>query len=201
MRVILIYHDPGLSEGFKLIDDLREDLARELNLEIVAYPISSIEDMSADIRSGDLVFSLIPFRGGHYAQIIEYTSSRGARLAGKIPTDIIAKSLVDYLRGCSKVTVLYWKAKRYIEEQLEDLNSICRFIENYLNVKVAISTGCSEYCDGCIVVSSLLPGRLTVEALGSGYDVRVPYLLATIRDLVVGWIKGYIVGFYNLKTS
>lgn len=199
MRLILVFHDPGLTEGLKMIEDLVSRLAHQGKFEVIAYPISDIEREVASIGEGDLVFSLLPFRGGHLMQVIEYASKRGALEVYKLPLHLIARRVVEKLEGCRSVTILYWKAKRFIEEQEEDLRFIASTVEKSLGGEVKLATRCEDrICDGCVVVTSLLPGRLTVEALKSGGEVRVPFLLEILRDDIVAWIKGYAERLHNL---
>ncbi len=202
MRIIVVFHDPGSSEGLKMIEDLISKVAQDVRFEILAYPISYIEKGVADIKNGDLVFALLPFRGGHLIQVVEYAFIRGAFGVYRIPLDLIAKRILERLKGCTSVTLLYWRAKRFVEEQEEDLRFIASVIEEGLGGKVRFATGCEDHlCSGCLVVTSLLPGRLTLEVLRSGGDVRVPFLLEVLRDDIVAWIKGYTERFYDLQTS
>jgi len=199
LRIVLVYHDPGLNEGFKLIDGLASKIEMLTRLKVSSYPISSIEEETADIGDGDVVFALLPFRGGHLAQVREYATKRGALLAGKIPLDIIARRVAEKLLGCRSVTILYWKAKRFIEEQEEDLRSLVSYIRDATGVEVELKTSCSGGCSGCIVVSSFLPGRLTLEALESGGDVRVPYLFELVEEDIVAWVNRYLMRLDYLK--
>ncbi|MDM7274929.1 MAG: hypothetical protein P3X22_002230 [Thermoprotei archaeon] len=200
--IVLIYHDPGLSEGHTMMVRMAEKLRSKLGVDVRAYPISSIEEGSAMVRQGDIVFALLPFRGGHLSTVEEYVNEAKALMAGKIPLEIIAKNVVRRLEGCEKVTVLYWKAKRRVEDQLEDLNFITSRIRELLgNVEVRLALSCNSNCEGCVVVASLLPGRLTVEASSKGLDVRVPYLLALIEDDIISWIEETVTKSFTCKAG
>ena len=201
MKIILVYHDPGLNEGYKIIEDLVLDVRKAANLDVLACPISTIEAGGLCVDEGDLVFALLPFRGGHLEQVRRYTVERGGVFAGKIPLELIAEQVLRSLQGCSTVVILYWRAKRFVEEQEEDLRYLGKIIEENLAAKVFYKTSCDEECYGkCVVVTSLLPGRLTIEASRYG-DVRIPYLMVTLRDVIVSWIQDYVMRFNYLKTS
>ena len=200
LRFILVFHDPGLSEGLKLVEDLVSRLSQQVRFKIIAYPISDVERGVAGIEEGDVVFALLPFRGGHLVQVTDYALGRGALGVYKIPLDLIARRVVERLYDCTSVTLLYWRAKRFVEEQEEDLKFIASTIKRGLGVEVRLASSCEDrVCDGCLVVTSLLPGRLTLEALRSGGEVRVPYLLEILGDDIVAWIKDYAERLYDLQ--
>jgi hypothetical protein len=202
LRFILVFHDPGLSEGLKLVEDLVSRLSQQVRFKIIAYPISDVERGVAGIEEGDVVFALLPFRGGHLVQVTDYALGRRALGVYKIPLDLIARRVVERLEGCRSATLLYWRAKRFVEEQEEDLKFIASTIKRSLGVEVRLASSCEDrVCDGCLVVTSLLPGRLTLEALRSGGEVRIPYLLEILGDDVVAWIKGYAERLYDLQAS
>ena len=202
LRFILVFHDPGLSEGLKLVEDMVLKLSQQVEFKVLAYPISDIERGVAGIEEGDVVFALLPFRGGHLVQVTDYALKKGALGVYKIPLDLIAKRVVERLEGCKSTTLLYWKAKRFIGEQEEDLMFIASTVERSLGVEVKLATSCEDsVCDGCLVVTSLLPGRLTLEASRSGGEVRIPYLLEILGDDIVAWIKDYAERLYNLQAS
>jgi len=202
MRIILVYHDPGLSEGLKIMRELALTISQQVKLKVLTYSIKEIEKKVADIEEDDQVFILIPFRGGHITQIVNYILKKGVTRVYRIPLDFIARRILEKIRDCKTATLIFRKAKRYVEEQEEDINFIKSFLENYLNVKVKLATSCKDQaCEGCIIVASFLPSRLTLEALDSGNEVRVSYLLEVLRDDIIAWIKSYSERFNDLQTS
>ena len=192
-RVFLVFHDPGDLRGFDIVHGLASAIAKETGLDVRAVPISSIEDGTSGISAGDLVFALLPFRGGHLAQVIEHCKARDAVFAGKIPLSVIVEGLSNRLRGCSRVVMLYWRAKRLVEEQGSDIRSLCEEVKARTGASIVKAvTGCNGECEAadCIAVLSVLPGRLTRAASKYGSKLRVGYLMEAILEDVKSWILG-----------
>jgi hypothetical protein len=103
---------------------------------------------------------------------------------------VISDGLVERLKGCRSVILLYWKAKRMVDEQSSDITKLINNIKSRLGInEVRASTFC-EACESfdCIAVLSVLPGRLTARALRFGSRLRVPFLMDAIKDRLMVWL-------------
>lgn len=189
----IVYHDPGDELGHEMVRGLARKLATISGVEVRALPMSFVEETEKPFNEGELVYSLIPFRGGHLATVIEKAGKSGAKYIGKIPLEAIAEGLVEALKGCREASLLYWKAKRFVEEQREDLEFLARSVRERLGINVNLETDATK-ASGCIAVLTLLPGRVTRKALDThGHDkVRMPYLFKAIEEEIVKHVSGIL---------
>jgi len=188
--ISIVYHDPGDEIGHLMVQDLVASLRSYLKVDARAVPMSLVEEEEKPFREGEMVYSLLPFRGGHLATVIEKAEASRALYTGKIPLETIASSLARQLKGCGEITLLYWKAKRFVKEQEEDLSFISKSLEETLKAHVTLETNV-EKARGCIAVLTLLPGRVTKKALElHGKDrVKVPFLFDIIKEELIKHIR------------
>lgn len=146
--LVLVYHEPG---G----DDSR---VRQIAAALGATAMTIGQLRSAGLGPGDSVALLMPMRGGHYHEVEEVVLSRGASWLGRMPPSLTARAVARAARarGCGSVTLYYWRARRFAEEQEEDVREIARLLEEG-GLRVA-------ECGECVAPLSLLGGRLLEEA-------------------------------------
>ena len=142
--LVLVYHEPGE-------DDSR---VRQIAAALGAAAVTIGQLRSARLGPGDSVALLMPMRGGHYHEVEEVALSRGASWLGRMPPQLTARAIVRAARarGCGSVSLYYWRAKRFAEEQEEDVREIARLVE-------AAGLEVAE-CGECVAPLSLLGGRL-----------------------------------------
>ena len=198
----IVYHDPGDESGHEMVRELARKVEEVSGVRVRALPMSFVEETEKPFNRGELVYSLIPFRGGHLATIIEKTRESGALYIGKIPLEIISMSLVKSLKGCEKDTLLYWKAKRFVNEQREDLGSLVKSIKENLGVDVDLETDVAK-ASGCIAVLTLLPGRVTRKALElHGHSsVKIPFLFRAIEEEIVKHVTGVLESLVKTEAN
>ena len=192
-RLIVVYHDPGREEGHALARSLAREAAEALGVEWQAIPISVVEEGRQDFRKGDVVAALLPFRGGHWATVREAAVEAGS-LAYRIPVEVAAWGAAEALKrlSCSDVVVLYWPAKRFVEEQREDLERLKKLLASATGASVGEARVGELRCGGCTVATSMLPGRLTgfIErecgGRGIGYLLEPPEARAAVK----AWLAG-----------
>ncbi len=189
-RLVLVYHDPGDPRGVDMMEAMASRLSKRLGLEAVAVPMSDVEEGRHGFRKGDLVVALLPARGGHLATVLEEAEKSGARAVGPIPASVLAEGLSRALEGCREILMVYWPAKRFREEQEEDLRAIASSLENSLDAKVALVPREEFRCGECMASTTLLPGRVTKRIEGCGATRAVGYLLEASESLIEEWIAG-----------
>ncbi len=183
--MIIVYHDPG---DEKEVDRLIK-LMKENKIDAKIIPISKIDNIIPE--KGELIISLIPFRGGHNKSIEEIAKKFNAIFI-KMPLNIMYDNLKNYLKeiNCKDVCFLYWKAKRFIELQEEDFNEI---LNNIKNLGIKTYSNCDE-CHECFVTLTIMRGIMSEKAREYGDRCSskvIEELLSIIKDDLVKWIKGF----------
>ncbi len=192
-RLIVVYHDPGREEGHGIARSLAAEAGEVLGVKWQAVPISVVEEGRQDFRRGDTVAALLPFRGGHWATVREAALEAGSR-AYRIPVEVAAWGAAEALRGagCSEVVVLYWPAKRFVEEQREDLERLKSLLASATGARVGEARVGELRCGECTVATSMLPGRLTgfiereCKGRGVGYLLEPPAARIAVKSWLVG---------------
>jgi len=180
-RLVIVYHDPGRSEGHMVIRELGALAGEALGVEWTATPISAVEEGSSPIGRGDVVAALIPFRGGHWASVKAAAEAVGAK-AYRIPVEVAARGAAERLKSmkCRGVAVLYWPAKRFAGEQARDVARLRRLLERVVGAPTVEAPVGRLRCGDCTLAATMLPGRLTgfVEercgGRGVGYLLEPP---------------------------
>ncbi|MCE4607752.1 MAG: hypothetical protein F7B61_02175 [Caldisphaeraceae archaeon] len=183
--LVIVYHDTKDEEGKRFME---EEVKKRLgNIKLV--PISELSNLS--FKKGEKVVSLIPFRGGHNRSICE-ASSRYRVKCLKVPIELIAESIKQEVkrRRCKSVCLMYRRAKRFAEEQEEDIKYIVDSIARSTNAKVSLK--CNS-CYDCIFSLTMLKGELSKKALekgaGCGHSTVIEDLFPIAKDGIIGWIE------------
>ncbi len=195
-KLILVYHEPGKPEGYKLMESFAENLSRTLEMPVKPVPLKKY--LSGEEKPGkrDCVAAMLLTRGGHYYSVLSKTKTYGARFLGKIPLDLVLERLGRVLEGmfCHRVVIVYRKAKNYVEEQEEDMERVIVWLAYQLETPVlCVSCGKVELFQyDCVVSFTLLPSRLIEEkVIGKPEPFRtLEYLLPVLSDNLYRWISG-----------
>lgn len=188
-RLVIAYHEPGDPVGVEMVEALASRLSKRLGVDVATVPIKDVEEGRHGFRKGDLVVSLLPARGGHMYTVAEAAASAGARHVGPIPTDLMARGMASRLQGCGRVSIIYWPAKRFKEEQREDLEKLASSLSRLLGCEARLVEIGSASCDECMAASSLFPGRVS-RLIGSCSPARaVPHLFGAIEGLLEEWLE------------
>ncbi|MGC8566116.1 MAG: hypothetical protein ACP5I6_00965 [Caldisphaera sp.] len=185
MSIIIIYHDTENYENYK---ELEEDIKNNLNNAIL-IPISEIDKIK--LNHDDKVISLIPLRGGHNKSI-EQISKKYNIILYKLPIELILKGIISNLRSnkCDELCIVYWKAKRLVNEQEEDLNYLIENIKN--NLKISnVSLDCNK-CYKCVIALTMLKGKLSENALKMKEKCNsfvIEDLYSISKSDIINWIK------------
>ena len=175
--LVLAYHEPGLPGGSKLVEELA------LTVGATAAPL---EEAPSRCSPGGLVVALLPARGGHLESLRGEAGVRGCGVAGPLPPGILGRYAARMLSGasCGGGWIAYWRAKRLVEEQEEDMLEAAGVASGILGREV----GLAPYEPGrppkppvpgaCVVVASLLPGRLPGALRRLGWRVVGESLLS-----------------------
>lgn len=163
--LVLVYHDPGDGEGHSIARRVAQLAASMAGVEAWrAIPISLVEEGRHGFSKGDLVAALLPFRGGHWATVREEALKAGA-VPVKIPVEVAAAPaalrLAPHCGGKREVAVLYWPAKRFVEEQRRDLEALAGLIEEAAGCRAVLLSIEEKRCGDLTISTSMLPGRLT----------------------------------------
>ncbi len=182
--VYLVYHDPGSPKGLDMIKMMINIVGEASATRIHAIPISNVERSNAPFNKDSMVYALFAFRGGHLATILDRVRASGACYLGKPSIKLIARGLSRCLYNCDSILVFYWKAKRFVEEQVQDVMELASLLSNMTKAKVRISPNMKNNGgEDCIIVTSFMPGRLTDRALTIyGSRVVIPYLLSCVMN-------------------
>ena len=185
--ILLAYHEPGYSTGHSLVSSLSRNVESITGIRPLAVTLSGLNP-----RRGDIVFALLPARGGHYHTIEEKCHRRGARLVGPIPPKISAKSIARLTRGCQKLIIIYRKAKRFRDEQVEDLLEIKRILEEAYGFTVNLEPYGSFRAlrEECGVILTLTPSRIAEKLNNVIINGLLP---GAHRDLAL-WIASSLRG-------
>ena len=175
--LVLAYHEPGLPGGSRLVEELASALGA------AAAPL---EEAASHCSPGGLVVALLPARGGHLESLRSEAGARGCRVTGPLPPGILGHYAACMLSraSCGGGWIAYWRAKRLVEEQEEDMLEAARVASGILGRGV----GLAPYEPGrpprppapgaCVVVASLLPGRLPGALRRLGWRVVGESLLS-----------------------
>ncbi|MGC9112298.1 hypothetical protein [Acidilobus sp.] len=147
----VVYHDPG-GDDSKLVEMVRQVEG--------AHLVKVSEAASISPSADDNVVLLMPMRGGHSREVMEVVARSGASWRGTIPPELTASAIARAAReaGCSSVRLYFWPAKRFLEDQLDDVGRIAAMIT--LSGLTVVSDGCAD----CIAPLALLPGKIVSEA-------------------------------------
>lgn len=163
--LVLVYHDPGLEEGHSIARRVAQLAASMSGVKTWrAVPISLVEEGEHGFTEGDLVAALLPFRGGHWTTVREEALKAGAtpvRIPVEAATAPAALRLAPLCNGKSEVTVLYWPAKRFVEEQRRDLETLAGLVEEATGCRAVLLSIKEKRCGDLTLSTSMLPGRLT----------------------------------------
>ncbi|MCE4599586.1 MAG: hypothetical protein F7C81_05255 [Desulfurococcales archaeon] len=186
-KLYLVYHDPGDPRGIDLIDEIARRVEKLSGVKVYNIKISVVEELDTPFEENSMVYALLAFRGGHLATTIEKAYASRACYIGKLPVELIARGISKQLRGCDSILIVYRKAKRFTEEQSQDLKILSEQLSKLTGARVRISHVInSDDSDQCIVVTTLMPGRISTKAL-EAYDnrVKIPHLLPTITEDII----------------
>ncbi len=156
--ILLAYHEPGYPIGHSLVSDLSKEVESIAGIRPLAMTLSNLNPYK-----GDIVFALLPARGGHYHVIEERCKEKGARLVGPIPPQVSARSIARLAHRCRRLTIIYREARRFRDEQVEDVLEIKSILERAYGFTVNLAP--YEYSkalrEGCGVVLTLMPSKIT----------------------------------------
>ncbi|GBF09738.1 hypothetical protein apy_14630, partial [Aeropyrum pernix] len=107
-----------------------------------------------------------------------------------IPPSLTARALAPAFKGCRELGIVYWPAKRFKEEQREDLGEIASRLAAATGARVELVSISDVKCLECMASSSLLPGRASRAVESCQPSRKVPYLLSELRGLLEEWIEG-----------
>ena len=151
-------------------------------MRVEAVTISSVEDGYLPPR-GSLVYPLFIARAGHYETVIDAIKLSGARLLGWPSPKVLAEAMAGRLSGCRGVALVYWKAKRFVERQMSDLELLRSELESLLGAKVRLYSSYEQITEDCIVPLVFFPGRLSSRLKQAyGDRVKVDYILEVAID-------------------
>ncbi len=202
-RLVIVIHDPGRPEGLDIARGIAlragERLAKEgLSIGVEVEVISLLEQEKSTISSGDIVYGLFLARGGHWQTIEDYTTRQGAILAGKPEPSRLGALLSPMVGDCSRVSVIYWPAKRYKERHYNDTLEFARSIAGASRQLELVEARRLAEAEGCIVIAAMMPGRLIDRALQYGKNPRIPYILSSesvvdyiVNDIVAKTVKAH----------
>ena len=183
--LVIVYHDTKDEEGKHFME---EEIKKRLdNIKLV--PISELNNLS--FKKGEKVVSLIPFRGGHNRSICEASSKYGVKCL-KVPIGLIAESIKQEVkrRECKSVCLMYHRAKRFVEEQEEDIKYIVNSIARPTNARVSLE--CND-CYDCIFSLTMLKGELSKKASEKGakcgHSIVIEDLFSIAKDDIIEWIE------------
>ncbi len=179
--ILLAYHEPGYSKGHSLVSSLSSEVESTTGIRPLSVTLSNLNPYR-----GDIVFALLPARGGHYHTIEEKCRGRGARLVGPIPPQISAKSIARLARGCQRLTIVYREARRFRDEQVEDLLEIKHILEETYGFTVDLEPygSFTALQEECRVILTLTPSRIAEKLNNVVINGLLP---GAYRDLVL-WI-------------
>ncbi len=80
----IVYHDPGDESGHEMVRELARKVEEVSGVRVRALPMSFVEETEKPFNRGELVYSLIPFRGGHLATVIDKAEKTVAKYIGNI---------------------------------------------------------------------------------------------------------------------
>ena len=188
-RIVIVYHEPGDPRGVDMVEALASRIGQSLGVEAIAVPMKRVEEGEHGFRKGDLVVSLLPARGGHLYTVVEAAREVGALHFGPIPYNVIAQGLARRLSGCSRVSLVYWPAKRFVKEQREDLEAISMELSKLLGADVRLVEIDRVECSECMAATSLFPGRVSKAISKCGLAKSVGYLFEAIEELLPAWVE------------
>ncbi len=183
--LVIVYHDTKDEKGKHLME---EEIKRRLgNIKLV--PISELSNLS--FKKGEKVVSLIPFRGGHNRSVCEASSKYRVKCL-KVPIELIAESIKQEVkrRGCKSICFMYRRAKRFVEEQEDDIKYIVDSIAKPTNAKVSLE--CNS-CYDCIFSLTMFKGELSKKAwekgASCGHSIVIEDLFSIAKDDIIEWIE------------
>ncbi len=180
--ILIVYHDPGDPAGHDIISQLANMVQESTGMRVKAVTISSV-DNGYQPPKGSLVYPLFIARAGHYETVVNAAKSSGAKLLGWPSPKVLAEAMVGRLAGCRSVALVYWKAKRFVERQMNDLELFCSELENLLGMKVRLYSNYEQITEDCIVPLVFFPGRLSSRLKRIyGDRVKVDYILEVAID-------------------
>jgi hypothetical protein len=195
-RLVVAYHKPGDSRGSLLIDELVSRVETPRGVEVVH---ADIEEAAEHCDGAGAVAALLPARGGHLEVLASEGKRVGCRVYGPLPTTILASYVAEMAgrNGCRSVAIGFWRAKRFDNLQLEDMGRAAEEASRVLGARVALQ----PYTPGqplerprgeaCIVIASLLPGRLPRVYEQAGWRVAGRYILESRRAVegIARWLS------------
>jgi hypothetical protein len=192
--VVLAYHKPGARGAEALVEALAARLGAR------AAPLEAAPESCA---RGGLIVALLPARGGHLASLASEAWRSGCRLAGPIPPSLVGSYAAYELsrHSCGEGFLVYWRAKRLRGLQDHDMKTAAIEASRRLGSAVEAlpytpNTNPRPPSPGaCVVVATLLPGRLPRLLQGLGWRVVGSSMLESSAGwrLVSTWLASIIL--------
>ena len=182
--LIIVHHKPGLNVGYKIIDIYAKRLSKELNLRTLVVQLNDLRKIM--LNEEDTIFAMLISKGGHYEYIEKYARERGIRFLGKIPREIVAKSISKISREfeCRNPLVIYHSIRH---EELIKISKLLKERIKFLHVNEA-DLNIIRWHD-CMISLTVLPSRIIGPQFEKFHGYKIRYLLPFMINDIVLWLK------------
>ena len=157
-------------------------------------PVELIEVDGVTSISAEKILVLLPCRGGHWRRLLNrIVVGRVVRLPPTVIATILARSA--RARGVKRLVLCYLKARRFREEQEEDIRAIITALEGFGIEAVALGLDSMEPSKKTILSLegsamaplAIFPGKLAKTCYSASNGVPVGPLLVEGFDIVLEW--------------
>lgn len=158
-------------------------------------PVELIEVNGATPICAEKILVLLPCRGGHWRRLLNrIVVGRVVRLPPTVIATILARSA--RARGAKRLVLCYLKARRFREEQEEDIRAIIASLEGFGVEAVALGLDSMESPRKKTIVPlegsamaplAIFPGKLAKTCYSASNGVPVGPLLVEGFDIVLEW--------------
>ncbi len=191
-RVLLVYHKPGTSLGYRIINIYANKIKRSLN--DINYDISfaQLDEVLKDPENykGSKVIALLFTKGRHYTDLKRLSEKGFFSFLGKIPLNLVinvATGLSESL-GCHDILFLYHGQGGL--DELDNLNTETKIKINFYSIKHEIINLNNHDC--CISLT-LLPSRLIEKTIKNmKCKLFIKYMFPLIYNELVIWIRSLV---------
>lgn len=190
-RLTLVYHRPGAPIGYLLLKVFIDALEARLGDHV-----ELVEVNDAELIDSEKILVLLPCRGGHWHHLLNRVKvGKIARLPPTVIAMVFARSA--RARGVEKMALCYLKARRFREEQDEDIRAIVATLKHFgIEAKTLAldsmeppkkETAVMQLEGYAVAPLAIFPGKLTETCHSILKGVRLGPLLVEGFDILLEW--------------
>lgn len=190
-RLTIVYHRPGSQAGYLLLKVFVGALEARLGCPVELVEISSVEPIDSE-----KILVLLPCRGGHWHHLLNRVKlGEIVRLPPVVVAAIFARSA--RARAVERLVLCYLKAKRFYEEQEEDIKTIIAALERFgIEVEVLALDRLTPskrrleimgVRDRAVAPLAIFPGKLVETCHLASQGIPLGPLLVEGFDILLEW--------------